>query len=152
VKGKGKEKTETNISQVTRLPPPRRRRSSPPARCARRRRTAWPAASVVRRSSLTRTTKRIAPSQKLAFFLDSYDCDVHGCDRGLHFSNGLRRLAYDSNVCVWSWVRRLDIHKISMHGFVTTPSYMVLSVKKIEVDLDKQFKIGCCSCVCDVRA
>lgn len=46
----------------------RRRRSSHPARCARRRRTVWPAASVVRRSSPMRTTKRIAPhGQKLSF-------------------------------------------------------------------------------------
>ena len=61
-------------------PLPRRRRSSHPQKCARRRRTVWPAASAVRRSSPTRTTKRIAPEKSFLVLHDGYGACIPGLE------------------------------------------------------------------------
>jgi hypothetical protein len=45
-----------------------------------RRRTAWPAASVVRRSSPTRTTKRIAPEKSFFVLHDCYGTCIPGLE------------------------------------------------------------------------
>ena len=110
-----------------------RRRSSHHPRCARRRRTAWPAASVVRRCSPTRTTKQFVPDKSFSFLVHGRD----GCDRScISRACDAQPTTVMCDAYVWSW---------SASGYPKFSCMALLrqfscSGKKIEaIDFDEYF-------------